>query len=342
MKITSVLFASAAALVAVSGAQAADAIVAAEPEAIEYVRVCDAFGTGFFYIPGTETCLKISGLVRTQYNFYKDEKKPSDWNTWTRAQLTFDARTETDLGALRSLITLRGQPDNGGRGTGVWVEEAYIQLGGFTAGKVYSYWDNDLSGEADSLSTNALFNSVRYDVTTGAFEAGISIDELDGVDLDGDDYTAGNTEGNNVGIAGNLGFTAGAVTANLIGGYDFDREEGALRLIATADVGPGTLGFAAVWASGANAYYADSEWAIAAEYGVKATDKLKVTLGAQYSDSLLDASTLEFSTVDQWKYAATFDYAITSGLAAKVSLDYTKVDGVDGEFGGFVRLNRSF
>ena len=59
MNIKSLLIGSAAALTAVSGAQAADAIVAAEPEPMEYVRVCDAFGTGFFYIPGTETCLKL-------------------------------------------------------------------------------------------------------------------------------------------------------------------------------------------------------------------------------------------------------------------------------------------
>jgi hypothetical protein len=59
MNIKSLLLGSAAALAAVSGAQAADAIVAAEPEPMEYVRVCDAFGTGYFYIPGTETCLKI-------------------------------------------------------------------------------------------------------------------------------------------------------------------------------------------------------------------------------------------------------------------------------------------
>ncbi|WP_200959493.1 porin, partial [Rhizobium sp. Root1203] len=32
---------------------AADAIVAAEPEPAEYVRVCDAYGTTYFYIPGT-------------------------------------------------------------------------------------------------------------------------------------------------------------------------------------------------------------------------------------------------------------------------------------------------
>lgn len=331
MKITSVLFASAAALVAVSGAQAADAIVAAEPEAVEYVRVCDAFGTGFFYIPGSETCLKISGFVRTQYDFRADAagENKSDWNTFTRAQVNFDARTETDLGALRSFISLRGQPNTAGDKDGVWVEEAYIQLGGFTAGKVYSYWDNDLSGEADSLSSNALFNSVRYDVDAGSFQAGISIDELEAI--------KGATKlDNNVGIAGNLGFTAGGVTANLIGGYDTDHSDGALRLIATADVGPGTLGFGAVWASGWNAYYNESKWAVAAEYGVKATDKLKVTLGAQFSDSV------DFGTKDQWKYAATFDYAVTSGLAAKVSVDYTDLDGADGAFGGFVRLQRSF
>jgi hypothetical protein len=51
MNIKSLLLGSAAALVAVTGARAADAVVVAEPEPVEYVRVCDAFGAGFFYIP---------------------------------------------------------------------------------------------------------------------------------------------------------------------------------------------------------------------------------------------------------------------------------------------------
>ena len=59
MNIKSLLFGSAAALFVVSGARAADATVVAEPEPVEYVRVCDAYGAGFFYIPGTETCLKV-------------------------------------------------------------------------------------------------------------------------------------------------------------------------------------------------------------------------------------------------------------------------------------------
>ena len=64
MNIKSILFGSAAALVAVSGARAADAVVVAEPEPMEYVRICDTYGAGFYYIPGTETCLRISGLIR--------------------------------------------------------------------------------------------------------------------------------------------------------------------------------------------------------------------------------------------------------------------------------------
>ena len=64
MNIKSLLLGSAAALVAVSGARAADAVVIAEPEPMEYVRICDTYGVGFYYIPGTETCLKLSGYIR--------------------------------------------------------------------------------------------------------------------------------------------------------------------------------------------------------------------------------------------------------------------------------------
>ena len=69
MKTKSLLLGSAAALFAVTGARAADAVIIPEPEAVEYVRVCDAYGTGYFYIPGTETCMRISGYVRVDIGF---------------------------------------------------------------------------------------------------------------------------------------------------------------------------------------------------------------------------------------------------------------------------------
>ncbi len=69
MNIKSLLLGSAAALVAVTGARAADAVVVAEPEPAEYVKICDVYGAGYFYIPGTETCLRIGGYIRYDASF---------------------------------------------------------------------------------------------------------------------------------------------------------------------------------------------------------------------------------------------------------------------------------
>src|SRR5213083_1686936 len=57
------LLGSAAAFAAVGAAHAADLPVK-KAVPIEYVRVCSAYGAGFFYIPGTDTCLRVSGRAR--------------------------------------------------------------------------------------------------------------------------------------------------------------------------------------------------------------------------------------------------------------------------------------
>ncbi len=344
MNIKSLLIGSAAALAAVSGAQAADAIVAAEPEPLEYVRVCDAFGTGFFYIPGTETCLKFGGYVRFQVDVNRGNGNSigtgaggySDWDAFTRAQFEVDTRTDTELGALRGFIGFRGNADNGSSGrSGVFVDQAFIELGGLKVGKFYSWWDDGLSGESDVLSTNALFNSIRYTYDAGSFWAGVSVDELEGITLGYED------KDNNVGIAAGVGAKLGAASFQLIGGYDTDREEGSVRLIATADVGPGTLGLAGVWASGANAYYAESEWAVAAEYAIKATDKLTITPGGQYFGNYGLVGN-DWTNDDAWQVGLTVDYKITQGLSTKVAVNYFDEDNGDDQVKGFFRLQRSF
>ena len=71
MKLKSLLLGSAAAMIAVTGARAADAVIA-EPEPMEYVKFCDMYGAGFFYIPGTETCLRMDGYVRTDASYNVD------------------------------------------------------------------------------------------------------------------------------------------------------------------------------------------------------------------------------------------------------------------------------
>jgi hypothetical protein len=66
--VKSLLLVSAAGVVAAPGAQAADLPVKAKP--VEYVRICSLYGAGFFYIPGTDICLKIGGYVRYQHNIH--------------------------------------------------------------------------------------------------------------------------------------------------------------------------------------------------------------------------------------------------------------------------------
>src|SRR4030095_9534860 len=61
------LLGSAAGLVAVAGAQAADLPVKAKP--VQYVKICTLYGVGFYYIPGTDMCIKIGGYVRAEYAY---------------------------------------------------------------------------------------------------------------------------------------------------------------------------------------------------------------------------------------------------------------------------------
>lgn len=57
-----VFFGNAVLVASAASAFAAD-LPSLKSAPIEYVRVCDAYGSGFFFIPGTDTCLKVGGLV---------------------------------------------------------------------------------------------------------------------------------------------------------------------------------------------------------------------------------------------------------------------------------------
>jgi len=41
-------------------------------EPVEYVRICDSYGSGFFYIPGTETCLRLNARAGYQSSWLKN------------------------------------------------------------------------------------------------------------------------------------------------------------------------------------------------------------------------------------------------------------------------------
>ena len=150
----SLLLGTAAGFVAIAGAQAADLPVKAKP--VQYVKICSLYGAGFYYIPGTDTCLKIGGWVR-QYlgvnsngNLTNGNLGSLNTNTrgsnngWTwkaRGYITADARTQTEFGTLRSYIAVGGSTQGQSGNSAFSSNRAFIQLAGFTFGVAQSFYD---------------------------------------------------------------------------------------------------------------------------------------------------------------------------------------------------------
>jgi porin-like protein len=177
--VKSLILGSAAGLVAMSGAQAADLPVKAK--AVEYVKICSLYGAGFWYIPGTDTCIKLGGYLRAEVGLNTNSifngqysgisgahNRLSNYDTWrSREDLTLDTRTATEYGVVRTFFdvtfswTTGGFPANGttpngttydannpaGTGSGqiaggaVGVYHAFIQFAGFTMGRTISAFD---------------------------------------------------------------------------------------------------------------------------------------------------------------------------------------------------------
>ncbi|MQT13246.1 porin [Segnochrobactrum spirostomi] len=195
MKIKGVLLGMAG-MVAATGAYAADLPAApAAPEPVDYVRVCDAFGTGFFYIPGTETCMKISGYVQAEYDVgitngsagsltgsgWGGSSASGNWsdrdsNTYrfrTRANIRFDTRTNTEFGLLRTYTEMNWYNDDNSFSSD--LDKAYIQFGGLTFGRAQSFFDF-----YTGVGYNSIFEPAHSDTTanlaayTFAFGNGLS------------------------------------------------------------------------------------------------------------------------------------------------------------------------
>jgi hypothetical protein len=377
MNIKSLLLGSAAALVAVSGARAADAIVAAEPEPVEYVRVCDAFGTGYFYIPGTETCLRIGGYARVQNTFTSNDITPgtfaavtalvpladnSNVNQYGRGHLTISAKSDTEYGMLEGFFAL--QSTSTGAAAAFAADEAYISLGGLKMGWFYHWNDRGLAGETDTLyGATTRFNSIMYSMSGGAFTYGVSLDQL-GVAWATNAAAAAavaGTEG--VGISGIIGGSFGAVTMDVVGFFDTEVNEGGVRVLASAQVGPGTLGLQGAYATDANAYIGANgfgitattamymEWMLGADYTFAVSDKMKLGIGGQYASVNFTGAVnpAKPDVADVWKIGATADYKITTGLDLKATVNYEVFDGnaligniERDSVTGFLRLTRSF
>jgi len=173
--VKSLLLSTAAGIVAMTGAQAADLPVKAKP--VQYVKICSLYGAGFFYIPGTDTCLKIGGYARSEW----DENAQGSFNPTvngssaqeTRAQnsltsrsrflATFDVRSQTEYGTLRGYTRAGFQWTTGdaslGSGATLYLDRAFVQLGGWTFGKTVSFYDLSIAEMGYSDQTQILFRT---------------------------------------------------------------------------------------------------------------------------------------------------------------------------------------
>ncbi len=153
--VKSLLLGSAAGLVAVAGAQAADLPVKAKP--VQYVKICSLYGVGFYYIPGTDMCLKIGGWVRAEYAYgdngnmtwgpfnANNNDRGTNNSTWrARGYITADARNQTEYGTVRGYIAVGLSTSNVGTDSAsntFSANRAFIQWAGFTFGLAQSFFD---------------------------------------------------------------------------------------------------------------------------------------------------------------------------------------------------------
>ena len=199
----------------VGAAQAADLPVKAK--AVEYLRICSAYGAGFWYIPGTDTCLELGGYLRVdttfnggaqgqpawsgdigQQNCYRDY-----WSARSRMALTFDTRTATEYGVVRTFAhgnfqfttqgnntvnpnsistslpvagttSLFNQPAEGYVG----IEYLFIQFAGFTFGKSASAYATPWNGFPGNISSSLIGGP---DTTTGVNNMQYTVDLGNGV-----------------------------------------------------------------------------------------------------------------------------------------------------------------
>ena len=204
---------------------------------VEYVRICDIYGAGFFYLPGTDTCLKVGGLALFQMRVYapqrfqqgsllangigggvarsiltatgapnavapsgvKSAKTRDALSTDMLARLELDARDQTAFGTLRTYLRVDSTYGSAaGSATGslsgiqntaqtpnaqrelTYVNKAFIQFAGFTAGRAQSMFDfyADAYNYESLRGSNTTTTLLAYTATFGGgFSATISAED---------------------------------------------------------------------------------------------------------------------------------------------------------------------
>ncbi|MET3524175.1 porin [Mesorhizobium abyssinicae] len=246
MKITSLLLGSVATLIAVSDARAVDA----EPVADEYVKICDVYGAGFFYIPGAETCLRIGGYVRYDISLgdvgsldgakatdHEDGSTNATWKKNARFTVKTWTNRETEFGTLKTYTETQmnfgnlndySDPDstqNYASNRDLSLTFAWIQLGDLRIGKDWSAFDMFIGYPGNVLNQMLVpygdfeTNVIQYYFDAGdGFSAVVSLEEGEGV-----------------------GGTIDSYVPHVVGGLKYTQQWGAITGVAAYDSNYGSV-----------------------------------------------------------------------------------------------------
>lgn len=246
-----------------------------EPQHEGNVRICDAYGKGYFYIPGTETCMRLSGYVRIVisggddvYAKRKGDINRKSYSIPTRGSLYFSTASDTELGPLRSFIELRSEWSNGRNSEAGILRYGFIELGGLRIGvddSIFSRWTgyfgrvyhDNFNNQTAYSRTNAI--SYTYNGDNG-FSAIIGVEQ--GTNQYTDSGIGYRIDDNNL-RPYVLDSRIKNYMPNIIGGVKYQQAWGGLFAVA-----------------GYEAYYKD--WAGKVRVNLNATDKLSLWLMAGY------------------------------------------------------------
>jgi Porin subfamily len=328
--VKSLLLGGAAGFVAITGASAADLAVT-KPAPAEYVRVCSAEGAGFFYIPGTETCLSISGRVRFDVAFTTDANtrgvagEDFGYDFQTSALLKVDTRTATSLGTLRGYMEL-ALNDSGS----VTAGDTFISLGGFTVGRLASLYGFD-----DPLyARQGTVEQIQYLATFGSgFYAGLAIEDPDN-----------GVFSQEVGGTVAIGYNNGGTHVRLAAGADTFDTWG-VQLQAQQAFGSGTTVFAAASFEDNNG---PQSWAVSLKLSQAFSDQFSANIGVGYEE--YDAGFFPAPDAgggNKFRVVAGADYTLVPGFVIGPEVVYENFDnaGVVNDYDsitGRLRFQRNF
>lgn len=353
-------------------AKAAD-VAMPEAEPVEYVRVCDAFGEGYFYIPGTETCMKIGGFVYAQakgghdvYARSKSERNPKTWRDEVRAHLLVATASETELGTLRTHVELRSDFDDGSDSATSELRFGYIELGGLRIGLDESAINTFFDYYGDFINDDVILGGAyRTNMIQYKYAASNGLTAMVSIEQGGDEDTDYNGKIDDY-------------TPNVIVGLKFEQDWGSITGAAAYDaVNEAWVGKAKVslniterfniWVMGAykdldDTYYDDVDDTNTiirdGHRGVRAVDSFYGTwggkwvgwLGASYkfTPKLTSNFQLSYEGVGNTYTAANVSYELVPGLTVMPEVSYHKWNDIHSDLhgkdavGGAIRIQRDF